>query len=120
MHGLVKSENHSSSDAAAATEKGRTYIIAESFSKYLFWVHDETNRRNVIDVLRDSKRNDNARSSVLLAGFWIAFVVGGICGALLSPRWQLGSLAAPIAALIVLIAIDLFRPIGASNEQPVM
>jgi hypothetical protein len=40
---------------------------------------------------------------------WVSYLAGGVLGALLVLRWDLWVLVAPLAALIVLIGVDLSR-----------
>ncbi len=48
----------------------------------------------------------------LLAGIWVAFIVGGVAGGFAFKQWYLNALALPLAALACVIAADLIRPIG--------
>lgn len=47
-----------------------------------------------------------------MTGSWIAFVAGAACGALLNSKWQTACLLPPIGLLLVLAAVDVFRPIA--------
>jgi uncharacterized membrane protein YoaK (UPF0700 family) len=67
---------------------------------------------------RDARRGptdhrDRARASFqrarLHGGVWLSYLVGGVLGALLVLRWDLWVLALPLAALAVLIGVDLSR-----------
>src|SRR5581483_3344540 len=48
---------------------------------------------------------------VLLAGVWGAYAAGGVVGAVLDGRWHLRALAVPVAVLVVVIVVDLTRPV---------
>lgn len=67
---------------------------------------------------RDARRGptdhrDRARASFqrarLHGGVWLSYLAGGVLGALLVLRWDLWVLALPLAALAVLIGVDLSR-----------
>jgi uncharacterized membrane protein YoaK (UPF0700 family) len=70
---------------------------------------------------RDARRagNDTAgltaaatarREARLHGGVWIGYLGGGVVGALLALEWELWALAVPLAALVVMIVVDLRRP----------
>jgi uncharacterized membrane protein YoaK (UPF0700 family) len=54
---------------------------------------------------------------VLLAGLWLAYVVGALSGAFGNHLANLRSLAVPVASLAVVIALDLRSPLAVKEEQ---
>jgi uncharacterized membrane protein YoaK (UPF0700 family) len=60
---------------------------------------------------RRDPRQDDARTSFRRArfngGVWLSYLAGGILGAFIALHWDLWSLALPLAALAVLIGLDL-------------
>ncbi|MCC7105832.1 MAG: DUF1275 domain-containing protein [Chloroflexi bacterium] len=46
----------------------------------------------------------------LLAGIWVAYAIGALCGGVGQTLWQVRALLAPIAALCLLAAFNLPRP----------
>jgi hypothetical protein len=51
------------------------------------------------------------------AGPWFAFLAGGGSAALLTPRWGVRPLALPVAALLLVAAIDLARHFAAGRRS---
>ena len=51
------------------------------------------------------------RRILLLAGVWVAYAAGGILGAVLDDHWRIRCLAVPVAVLVVVIVVDLTRPV---------
>jgi uncharacterized membrane protein YoaK (UPF0700 family) len=75
---------------------------------------------NGLYAWRDAQRegatpdaDDAARAAFrrvrLHGGVWLSYLAGGVLGALLALRWDLWVLALPLAALAVLIGVDLAR-----------
>jgi uncharacterized membrane protein YoaK (UPF0700 family) len=54
---------------------------------------------------------------MLLACLWLAYVGGGILGALTELHWHLRCLAVPIGCLLVIVVYDLFHPFAAPPAQ---
>ena len=61
-------------------------------------------------------RGDDAhvafRRARLHGGVWLSYLVGGILGAFIALHWDLWSLSLPLAVLVVVIALDLVRPVA--------
>jgi uncharacterized membrane protein YoaK (UPF0700 family) len=89
--------------------------LADATVEYLYWFYDRTRGRfrdRFTKVLRISVRQRALRDSALMAGMWLGYAVGAVCGALSKEKWQSAAFALPIGALILIIAIDLFRPVA--------
>jgi uncharacterized membrane protein YoaK (UPF0700 family) len=100
---------------------GTLTTFAESFSQFLFWAHDRlhaTFRHRVQRVARTVLHQKTFRKAALLGGLWIAFFVGGVSAGLCLGSLHTFSLLPPLAVLIGLSALDLLRPIAASDEHP--
>ena len=96
---------------------GSLTTLAEALAVYLFWLHDRTRgrfRRRVRLVLRLTPRQKSAQALALMTGSWIAFVIGAACGAVLNSKWHTVCLLPPICLLLILAALDIFRPIAPS------
>lgn len=96
---------------------GSLTTLAEALAVYIFWLHDRTRgrfRRRVGIALRLTPRQKSAQALALMTGSWIAFVAGAVCGAALNSKWHTACLIPPICLLLVLAALDLFRPIAVS------
>jgi uncharacterized membrane protein YoaK (UPF0700 family) len=94
---------------------GSLTTLAEALAVYLFWLHDRTRgrfRRRIGPALRLTPRQKSAQALALMTGSWIAFVAGAACGALLNSKWQTACLLPPIGLLLLLAAVDIFRPIA--------
>lgn len=85
--------------------------FAEATSRYLFWFYDRLRAgRSLRFTLRASRLQRDFIDSQLTALLWIAFLAGGFAGAYLKYRIELFALLAPVAVLIVVIAVDMMRP----------
>ena len=97
---------------------GTLVKFAEQATKYLSWLYDRVSSGTGIGrSLAESARQKHFRATVWLALIWLAYIAGASCGALSDYRFMLRALAAPIGALVVLIAIDLRNPLGIIEEQ---
>ncbi len=98
---------------------GTLVKFAEEFAKYLTWVFDRMRSRqgSVTALLLHSPKPKPLRVALWLAAIWVGYVVGAYCGALSDFTYRLKSLAVPIAALLIIIAIDLRRPLAIRDEQ---
>jgi uncharacterized membrane protein YoaK (UPF0700 family) len=71
------------------------------------------------DRRRGAQPLANAAQIGFSAGLWLAFLVGALAASEALPRWGIGaSLAFPIAALALIAAIDLARPLAPARPRP--
>lgn len=98
---------------------GTLVKFAEEATKYLTWAFDGIRHSDgsPAAVLVQSSKQKPFRVAIWLAGMWLSYVVGAWCGALGDYTVKLQSLAVPMAALSIIIAIDLYRPLGLREEQ---
>jgi uncharacterized membrane protein YoaK (UPF0700 family) len=84
-----------------------THLAEESVNGWYAWrdLRREGGRRGPDDAVHTAFRR--AR---LHGGVWLSYLGGGVLGAFLALHWDLWSLGLPIAALVVLIGVDLFQP----------
>lgn len=71
-------------------------------------------------AVRDGKAGEKLRDYFFYGAIWVLFAGGGICGAAIELRYGSTALWLPAAALLALIACDLYRPFAAepvSGEQ---
>lgn len=84
--------------------------LAEGIVNYAFLRLDV--RQGRIGPADGRLRLRSARTRIaLLAGVWGCYAGGGILGAVLDGRWRLQALAVPVAVLVVVILVDVTRPI---------
>jgi uncharacterized membrane protein YoaK (UPF0700 family) len=83
-----------------------THLAEESVNGWYAW---RDLRRSGTARRRDDAVDTALRRARLHGGVWITYLGGGVLGAFLTLRWDLWSLTLPLAALVVLIAIDLAR-----------
>jgi uncharacterized membrane protein YoaK (UPF0700 family) len=57
-------------------------------------------------VERDGAACTAFRRARVHGAVWLGYLAGGVLGALLALRWDLWALALPLAALLVLIGVD--------------
>lgn len=87
---------------------GNLTRLAREGAHALLWIATGHSRKGRTE--EDDRRA--ARRVGLMAGLWMSYTVGAVAGSLAVGRWgRLGAWAA-LAALLVLIAVDLLRPIG--------
>jgi uncharacterized membrane protein YoaK (UPF0700 family) len=82
-----------------------TSVAEETVNGWYAW---RDARRSAATDHRDRARASFQRAR-LHGGVWLSYLVGGVLGALLVLRWDLWVLALPLAALAVLIGVDLSR-----------
>jgi len=85
--------------------------LTESFTRVLFWLHDEFRRSGISDIVRHAPAQQDVQQTTMLASTWTSYVLGAALGAILEARWQLRALYIPVALLAAFILIDQFRPI---------
>lgn len=98
---------------------GTLVKLAEEFAKYLTWLWDNLGARTqtIARVMRDSFHQKAFHVSVWLGAIWVTYVVGAVGGALATAQSGLKSLAVPIVLLCIVIAVDVYRPLGLRDEQ---
>jgi uncharacterized membrane protein YoaK (UPF0700 family) len=84
--------------------------LAEGIVNYAFLRLDV--RQGRIGAADGRLRLRSARGRIgLLAGIWGCYAAGGVLGAVLDGRWRLRALAVPVAVLVVVILVDVTRPV---------
>ncbi len=98
---------------------GTLVKFAEEFAKYLTWAFDRIRgpRESIPVLLTHSFKQKSLRVALWLIAIWVSYVVGAYCGALGDSAFSLKSLTVPITALLVIIAVDLRRPLAIRDEQ---
>ncbi|HEX6122414.1 MAG TPA: YoaK family protein, partial [Ktedonobacterales bacterium] len=86
--------------------------MAEEGVRYLFWLRDRAHSwRRLRVALWASPRQTSFVRAALLAGIWLLYAIGAVSSGFLVLRWGLVPLVLPITVLLVVIALDLIRPI---------
>lgn len=98
-----------------------TYVtgVITSFTQeatnYVFWLHDRGRRDEqhsfLSRVLGLGSRRDSRNRVLLLGAVWLTYAGGGVLGSLLDRDVELWALVVPLAVLLVVIAVDLRRPL---------
>ncbi|MDQ2774443.1 MAG: DUF1275 domain-containing protein [Acidobacteriota bacterium] len=98
---------------------GTLVKIAEQGAKYLTWTFDHLRgrRTSVMQALFNSLHQRSFQVSAWLAIIWAAYVAGACCGAFADFRFSLRSLLLAVLPLLVLIALDMRRPMGLIEER---
>lgn len=96
--------------------------FAESLAAYGFWLKDQRpGSRHAPERSTGWKqqalRHRLLGHALLTFGLWALFLVGGLTGAQIELGWHLYALWCPIAALLLLIALDLWHPAAAVTEN---
>jgi uncharacterized membrane protein YoaK (UPF0700 family) len=98
---------------------GTLLKFAEQLVKYGTWIWDESfgNRIPIIRTLSLSARQESFRLTCLLISIWIAYVFGAAAGAWGRSLAGTRVLAVPIFCLLLLMSIDLRKPLGQKDER---
>jgi len=91
--------------------------LTESFTRALFWAHDQLRQSGLSDVLKLAHRQRDVSEAAMLAATWICYVIGAAIGTVLKQRWELRALYIPVVILILFIIVDQRRPIGVEEEK---
>lgn len=92
---------------------GNLTKFSESLTRSLFWSYDQLAARNSIShIVRHAPEQQDFRETATLAGVWISYVAGAALGTWGKGKWEFHALYVPISVLLLLIAIDRFRPIA--------
>jgi uncharacterized membrane protein YoaK (UPF0700 family) len=92
--------------------------LAESVSKWLFWLHDEWKRdAGWTSVLRRARNQSDLRTAGFMGAIWLCYALGSLSGTLLNSRWSVRSLSVPIVLLVLAAGVDRFRPLSLEEEQ---
>lgn len=89
---------------------GTLLKFAEQFAKYLM---------QVFDRLRGKESPDKKplRVSAWLLGIYLAYVTGAACGGFTHHVWKLRAFIVPIGCFVLLIAVDLWRPLAVQDQE---
>lgn len=89
--------------------------LTQEAANYLFWLRDGSRRDErhsfLSHVLGLGSRRDSRNRVLLLGAVWLTYVGGGVLGSLLDRHVELWALILPLAVLLVVIALDLRRPL---------
>lgn len=104
-----------------AGERTRTAYVSGMLTKFaqetvnwFFWLHDGGERRQpsyLSNALRGGSRQEASARAALFGGIWCFYICGAVAGSYTHSMWFLWSLACPLALLVVIIAVDIIRPI---------
>lgn len=89
---------------------GTLVKFAEHFAKYLMQVFDRMRGRKAPDP-------KPFRLSAALLGIYLAYIAGAACGGFTHYVLELRALVVPVGCLLVLIGIDLWRPLAIEEVQ---
>lgn len=95
--------------------------FSEAVVRYGFWFRDRTRGRlgrRIGKVLRVTPRLDYAQHMLLTVGLWLGFFLGAFTGAAMRAVMGLDCMIIPAGALLMAIAVDLWRPVVAPDEPP--
>lgn len=91
--------------------------FGEDTAEFLFWLHDRSHTpRRFVLALRLAAHKKEFRDMAVNLLLWVFFTVGAIAAVFAREGWGPYGLFAPIVVLIVLVLVDLTRPIMASSE----
>jgi uncharacterized membrane protein YoaK (UPF0700 family) len=91
--------------------------MTESVTRALFWIWDALPRTGISHIVSSASRQKDVRQAAMLAATWMMYVLGAAAGVAFKARWELRSLYAPVAMLLVFALVDRFRPIGVQEEE---
>jgi uncharacterized membrane protein YoaK (UPF0700 family) len=88
--------------------------FAESGSRYLFWLYDNTRGPQTgqyREAFRLSWHHEDFKDTAITGAIWISFLGGGFSGVWLHATWDVRALILPVALLVAFVMLDLKRPI---------
>jgi uncharacterized membrane protein YoaK (UPF0700 family) len=92
--------------------------LAQAISQWLFWLHDEWGRRaSWQEWLRRFGQHASARTSALMFGIWVCYVLGSLAGTWMSLQWSTRSLYVPVGLLGIAAGIDQVEPLSLEEEK---
>ncbi len=91
--------------------------FSESFTRVVFWVHEQSKKVRASDIVRLAPRQKDVREGTMLVSTWTCYVVGAAVGILMKERWELRALYLPVVVLIAIIIVDQVRPIDVEEER---
>ena len=93
--------------------------FSESVVDFAFWFYGRTGgrfRKQIGAALHESLQQRSLQHTALLAGLWIGFFAGAVCGAAAHAAFGLFALLAPMAVVLGAAIIDLRWPVAAADE----
>ena len=91
--------------------------MTESATRALFWAWDELIQTGISHIVENAARQKDVREGLILALVWLAYVAGGALGVLAKARWELHALYFPVVLLVLLVVLDVFRPLDVEEER---
>jgi uncharacterized membrane protein YoaK (UPF0700 family) len=93
--------------------------FSESLVRSLFWAWNAfaTSTVGRSDIVGSAWKQKDVREAFFLASVWACYVVGSVVGTVAKRHWELRALYLPVGLLIVVIIIDIIRPIGIQEER---
>jgi uncharacterized membrane protein YoaK (UPF0700 family) len=90
--------------------------LTQEATNYLFWLRDRGSRDEehsfLSRVVGLGSRRDSCSRVLLLGAVWLAYAGGGVLGSLLDHHVELWALLVPLGVLLIVITIDLRRPLS--------
>lgn len=88
--------------------------FGEQFVACLFWLGAKRRGRgspSVLKSFRSSSPRESLTRMLLYGGVWVGYVCGAVLAGVAELRWAARSLLLPLCGLLLVIALDLVRPI---------
>jgi uncharacterized membrane protein YoaK (UPF0700 family) len=92
--------------------------FAQTFSEWLFWLHDESRKgEHLSAVFHKSREHSSFRTAMFVGLIWFFYLLGSVVGTWMSSRWSTHSLYLPFALVILAAGVDQFRPLSLEEEK---
>lgn len=89
--------------------------LTQEAANYVFWLRDRAGRDERHSFLSRTlglgTRRESRDRILLLGSVWLSYVAGGLLGSFLDSRYELWALLLPLGVLLVVIGVDLRRPL---------
>jgi uncharacterized membrane protein YoaK (UPF0700 family) len=90
--------------------------LTQEATNFAFWLHDGERRDEdhsfLSRVLALGSRRESRDRVLLFGAIWLTYTAGGVLGSFVDGRLRLWALGIPLALLLLVIAVDLRRPIA--------
>ena len=96
---------------------GTLLKAAEHGAAHLGWLSDETRRSGASRALSRSPQQQSFRQGAYLLFVWLTYVCGAALGTFAVLLWTFRTLFIAVAGLLIVIAMDLERPLAKKEEQ---
>ena len=92
--------------------------FAQAVSEWLFWVHDELQKKTLRGSIWQASRQHSAfRNAKFVFAIWISYTAGAVAGTWMNSHWSLRTMFLPAGILCFSALVDQIRPLSVEEEN---